>query len=99
MTLYRIVVLLPILDIYLAAETSDSVRGDIAMVESSSYHCRREGFYVERPGVERTKPLFPLRHEICWFMIMIMLKGKVIIHFIDESESRERVQGHMDREL
>ena len=95
MTLYRIVVLLPILDSYLATETNDSVRGDIAMVEPSNCHCRRKGLYVKRPGVKRSKPVFPLRHVICWFVIMI--KGMVIIHFFDDSVSRKRVQGHMGR--
>lgn len=69
-TSYRIVVLLPIREFSIAAETSDSIRIDVAVVQSSGCHCRREGFYVQRPGVERMKPLVPCRHIICWSMII-----------------------------
>ena len=58
-TSYRIVVLLPIRELSIAAEASDSVRVFVAMVKASSCHCRREGLYVQRPGVEGLNPLAP----------------------------------------
>ena len=60
--LYRVVVLLPILEYQLAAETSDGVCALVAVVESSRSHCRRERFDVKRPGMKRVKAFVPRRH-------------------------------------
>lgn len=62
MTLYGIVVLLPIADNESAGETNDLVGVLVAVVESSRCHCRWERLYVKWPGVEGIEPVVPSDH-------------------------------------